>query len=250
MGLVYEDLKGTILPYISIDESAPKSGIDKEIIVVGFYAEEEGPANDLNTFIQRGSFDVLDTEVSPNPDEDGRYLIFIEFERNEIFKSTFAKFVVDVENLTGPQEWQVKPYLADEAMELNDPELYSNIVTDPGAYMTKDDQNAESSIKEAFKNSQVSGLTFDDDYVIFTHRNDRVAAKIVEFGNYDAVATKHYLTELAINLSPRTEIHCLDVMLGEQWNVFDLDKFVVLEDEINNEVLLVRDVQFMYGRNL
>jgi len=249
MSLTFEDLKNTILPFISIDEFEPKSGLNTEIIVVAFYAEEQGPVQDLNTFIQRGSFDVIDTEASPNPDENGRYLLFIEFERNEVFAATFDKFIRDIENLTGTQEWQVKPYLADHTMAIDDPELYNHIITTPGEYKNKKEFGVESEIKESFKNATVVDLTIADGCVIFTDRSDSVGAKIEDFGEYQTVSAKHRLKEAAINLSPRTEIHCLDVMLGEDWHVFDMGKYVALESNTNEEVLLVSDVQFIYGSN-
>ena len=83
MSLKNEDLKGTILPTVSIDEFEPKAGDNENVIVVAFYLIDQDPAEDLNTFIQRGVVDTLDVEVSPNTDDDGRYLVFVEMARNE-----------------------------------------------------------------------------------------------------------------------------------------------------------------------
>ena len=74
MSLKNGDLAGTVLQEVSIDEFEPKAGDDLEVIVVAFYLTDEAPAEDLNTFIQRGFIDTLDVEVSPNTDEEGRYL--------------------------------------------------------------------------------------------------------------------------------------------------------------------------------
>ena len=70
MSLKNGDLAGTILPDVSIDEFEPKAGKDLEVIVVAFYLDDEAPAADLNTFIQRGFIDTLDVEVSPSTDEE------------------------------------------------------------------------------------------------------------------------------------------------------------------------------------
>jgi hypothetical protein len=60
------DLAGTLLPDVSIDEFEPKAGNDEDVIVVAFHLNDKDPADDLNTFIQRGFIDTLDVEVSPN----------------------------------------------------------------------------------------------------------------------------------------------------------------------------------------
>src|SRR5690606_30290855 len=77
------DLKDLIKPVVSIDEFEPK--IDPAAIVLAFYAREEDPAFDLSRFIEFGPINsVLDTEVSPAPDEDGFYLVFVEIEAKDI----------------------------------------------------------------------------------------------------------------------------------------------------------------------
>ena len=66
-------LKGTVLETITVDEFTPKSGVSEEVAVIAFRLNDDAPAQDLNTYIQRGYIDVIDAEVSPNPDEDGNY---------------------------------------------------------------------------------------------------------------------------------------------------------------------------------
>ena len=62
MSLKNGDLAGTILPEVSIDEFQPKAGDEQDVIVVAFYLDDQTPADDLNTFIQRGFIDTLDVE--------------------------------------------------------------------------------------------------------------------------------------------------------------------------------------------
>src|SRR4249920_668364 len=125
MSLKNGDLAGTVLPDVSIDEFEPKAGDEKDVIVVAFYLDDEEPAEDLNTFIQRGFIDTLDVEVSPNTDEEGRYLVFVEMSRNDTFPNKFQALLKDVENVAGEMEWEIKPYLADRTFDVNDPELYT-----------------------------------------------------------------------------------------------------------------------------
>ena len=62
-GLRENDLDDLVLPTITIDDFEPKSGDDDEVVVVTFRAKDDEPANDLASFIEKGSHDILDTEV-------------------------------------------------------------------------------------------------------------------------------------------------------------------------------------------
>ena len=70
-GMRENDLDDLVLPLITIDEYVSKIGDDKEVIVVGFFVEDEDPANDLSRFIDRSVTNILDTDVSPVPNEEG-----------------------------------------------------------------------------------------------------------------------------------------------------------------------------------
>src|ERR1700748_2916530 len=92
-GLRENDLEGLVLPVISIDQFESK--IDDDAIVVAFYVEYRDPAIDLNRFIQKSAVDILDTEVSPAPTEDGYFVVFVELMRDDKF---MKKMSVIMEN--------------------------------------------------------------------------------------------------------------------------------------------------------
>ena len=99
-GLRPGDLQHLILNKVSIDQFEPKSGDEKEVLVMGLYSKDEEPAQDLARFIERGYIGVNDTEVSPGPDEDGNYMVFVEMKKN---KETMKRVVaVSYTHLTLP----------------------------------------------------------------------------------------------------------------------------------------------------
>ena len=118
-GLRPGDLEHLILPTISVDEFEPKSGQPDNVVVVGFYAEDQEPANDLASFIERGSHDILDTEVSPAPDEDGRYLIFVEMNRDKSMFDTTMKILEDINKLVNVNEWNFGFYGSNNTITIN-----------------------------------------------------------------------------------------------------------------------------------
>ena len=109
-GLRPNDLEHLILDKVSIDEFEPKSGDAKDILVMGLYSVDEEPARDLSRFIERGYIDVVDTEVSPGPDKDGNYMVFVEIKKDKNTMKTVAEVLHDVKSITTINEWQLHFY--------------------------------------------------------------------------------------------------------------------------------------------
>ena len=95
-GLRPGDLQHLILNKVSIDQFEPKTGSDKEVLVMGLYSKDEEPAQDLARFIERGYIGVKDTEVSPGPDEDGNYMIFVEIQKDKETMKRVVEILHDI----------------------------------------------------------------------------------------------------------------------------------------------------------
>lgn len=252
MTIRHEDLKGVVLPFITIDEFEPKSGETHEVIVVAFYTTDLPPATDLNTFIQRGTIETLDSDVSPNVDEEGRYIVFVELVRSMDFEKQFRELVKDVENTTGPVEWQVKPYLAQEPMALDDPDLPGYIIADPTNYQEKSEykqvkqnESLETDIKHFLKESYLSDVCLTDDKhcVIF---NNKIGAKIIAFGNrYDTLAESKLTNSPISMFDIPVEVLALRNMLGESWEVEKIGDKVVLSCN-TDKLLIISYPEYIY----
>lgn len=249
MSLKNGDLAGTILPDVSIDEFEPKAGNDADVIVVAFHLKDKEPADDLNTFIQRGFIDTLDVEVSPNTDEEGRYLVFVEMSRDDTFPNKFQALLKDVKNVAGDMEWEVKTYLADERVFApNDPELFNFLIIDPKLYVPKDEfkmKEMKESIDEFFKASLVSDLTIDGNRVKLVSRNRSIIAEVVDVGDYDTVIGRNFLSEsaFAVGKSP-FEATVLSGILGNCHIIPIGDYLCVSRD---NQVMLLKNTEIYYG---
>lgn len=99
MGLKPNDLDDLISKTISIDEFESKID-NEEAIVVGFKVDDKDPAYDLSRFIEKSAAEILDTEVSPAPDTDGKYVVFVEFSRNSKFTEELLDVLRSMENLS------------------------------------------------------------------------------------------------------------------------------------------------------
>ena len=109
-GLRPGDLQDLVLPEITVDDFEPKSGSPENVVVVSFYVKDLEPAQDLASFIERGSHNILDTEVSPAPDEDGNYLVFVEMHRDETLTASFMKILEDIKKVVSIDKWNVEFY--------------------------------------------------------------------------------------------------------------------------------------------
>ena len=248
MSLKYGDLAGTILPDVSIDEFEPKAGDEKNVIVVAFYLKDQDPAEDLNTFIQRGAVDTLDVEVSPNTDEEGRYLVFVEMSRDDTFPNKFQALLKDVENLTGDMDWSVKTYYSgDTAFDFNDPDLFNYLILQPDAYVSKDEfkmQDMKENINKFFEESYMSNLTIEGNTVTLYGGSRGVTAEVVDIGDYDVVIGRNFLSESAFGVSQVPyEAKVLQSIIGN-CQILPLGKYLCVSRD--DKVMLLQNTQLKY----
>jgi hypothetical protein len=250
MSLMHGDLKGTVLPDVSIDEFTPKAGDVKDVIVVAFYLTDQEPAEDLNTFIQRGVIDTLDVEVSPNTDEDGRYLVFVEMSRNDTFPNKLQALVKDISNLSGKLDWKIKTYLSDDrTFMITDPELYNYIILNPEEYIPKEEfkmKNIKEDIWDFFKNSLVGELTLDDNFIILSGINRKIIAEVIDVGDYDVVIGRNSLSESAfrVDQSPH-EAKVLNSILGN-CTILPIGNYLSVNS--GEKIMLLKNTQIEYRK--
>ena len=108
-GVEYGDLETLVDSTVSVAEFKPKTGTEEDVIVLGFYVKDEAPAMDLAKFIERGVTPILDTEVSPNPNDVGMYIVFVEVENKDLMKTTL-NLINDIRGLVKVKEWSIKFY--------------------------------------------------------------------------------------------------------------------------------------------
>ena len=108
-GVEYGDLETLVDSTVSIAEYKPKTGTEEDVIVIGFYVKDEAPAMDLAKFIERGVTPMLDTEVSPNPNDVGMYIVFVEVENEDLMNATLS-LINDITGLVKNDTWSLKFY--------------------------------------------------------------------------------------------------------------------------------------------
>lgn len=100
MSLRPNDLEGLVSKDISIDEYQSKLGEDRSVVVIAIPVREESAAHDLGDFIERGPFSIWDVDISPAPDADGFYYVFVEIERSHMMWDTISSIFEHTERIT------------------------------------------------------------------------------------------------------------------------------------------------------
>ena len=261
MSLRSGDLVDTVLRKVSVDEFTPKTGTPEEVAVIGFYVTENSVGQDLYRFINNGVVEFRDVEVSPNPDLDNYYMVFVEMDRNDELIDNIGKLLTDVENVTEDMIWEVKSYLMD------DYQPWCEVKCDPGyipqspsAYVTKEvfdeglqqmenarleeelmreAEDNSSRILKFLEHSDLHEVGITDGVVHLRGRSDVASLSIVNFGESKAIMSELGISESAIGDSTSWEHRRFNAMLGEMKAV-PIREYLVLFHPALSEVLVTK----------
>ena len=149
-GLRYADLRETILTEISIDLFQPKGGKEEDIIVVAFECIDEPPARDLEEYIRTGPIDTLDSDISPGPTEDGNYVVFCEFERDNKFPVKFVRLLNDIQHVVSNNKWKFKSFPNKTTVDLSPDALLAEVLLNPTEYTNTKEMQDKQEAAESF----------------------------------------------------------------------------------------------------
>ena len=156
MTVKYGEMENLVTPVISIDQYTPKIGEENENVVLAFEVSFERSAKDLSNLIETDIVENLDVDISTGPDEDGKYLVFVEFERNEELNEKIAGIVRTVSNVTGITEWKFNYFKGNETVDLTEENLEEFIITDKEEYVMRN--NAETTNEAINRIRHLAGI--------------------------------------------------------------------------------------------
>jgi hypothetical protein len=270
MSLRERDLENTVLKKISIDEFEPKTGNEKDVAVVGFYVNSEEAGTDLYNFMSHSVIENRDVELSPNADEDGYYMVFVEVDRNGELLKNITSLAEEVERVAGKLNWQFKtPYL-EEYASFDEAEKY--VQQDSEDYLTAADYKAklegefnkvndvedeeeeegvplipkeESAVKtedimEFLHNTNLLDASVNEGILTMKDARGKLDLQIVDFGYGPDVMNELGIQESAIKTDPdKFLFDKLNSMLGEM-KALPIDNYVVLYDPSHKDVLIAK----------
>ncbi|MDA9047673.1 hypothetical protein N9O93_01070 [bacterium] len=248
MSLKPNDLKGVVTNEISIDEFEPKTGEKENIAVFGFYVTEKQVGEDLANFLEKSTFNFRDVEVTPNPNPDNLYMVFVEVDRDPGMIDMLREVAKDILNITGKVDWKGKPLLSDSTFDLDDPQLEGIVKSTPEDYVTKDEHEAnmkqehETSIKDFVLDNTIATAVELTDSIITIRggKRDSVKLEVVSFGEGKPTLEEAGLNDLAIDYDfDRHLIKTMESMRGTL-NILPINRNVVMHNPNTDQVLVVR----------
>ena len=257
MGLQAEDLKDTILKKVSIDEYEPKTGDSADVLVLGFSLKESSQGQDLYNFLNSSIYEIRDVEVSPNPNPDNYYMVFVEMDRNEEVLNNIRKIVKDVENVSGKLDWVGKTHLTDDFHPLYDEGISKFVITEPENYMTKkqwEEQQAEAleletknsvetanqNILEFLKNSNLLSASINNNTLEVEDKFNEAKLEVIGFGEAKDIMTEIGINENAIGDMDST-LREFNSMLGEM-RAIPISEFIVIFHPSQTNVLVTKQI--------
>lgn len=137
MSVKYGEMSNLVNPVISIDQYKPKIGEASETVVVAFEVAAEQAANDLSNLLETDIVDMLDVDVSQGPNSDSKYLVFVEFSRNNKLHNNIMEIMHAVSSVTGINEWQFDGYKSKASSQLDEESLSLSVLDNPQEYVLK-----------------------------------------------------------------------------------------------------------------
>lgn len=223
-GLSENALDYLVQPLLSVDEYCSKIS-DKRAIVVGFFINDADPANDLSNFIDRSAIPILDTEVSPAPTPDGYFMVFVEFQRDDEFPTSLVALLKEVDNLTSVEDWTFQSPSQEEPLELNEKNLRKFVelsqadIIDQLDQDDKEAEDAETAViesREFWKQATLDTIKLQSDVLTLIKNNTEYHYKVL------AESPKG-------GISFESDSRNLQVLLGPSYNVWTMDKKLVVE---------------------
>lgn len=224
------DLEDLVLPLISVDEYESK--IDDDSIVVAFYVSEHGAAEDLNRYLQRSPIELLDTEISPAPDAQGYFMVFVELLRNKTFSENVTALLEEVAPLTNIDNWKMQVRGQDDLIPFDEQTL-RKIVDPENAALAE-------SIYAFLKPSDLTDALVDEGMIRISGGHRTHTFEIIAFGE-DAMSQAGLMeSAVSMKLDHVATSHHLATLLGAGWSVAFIGGHNVVQHCEHRDTLILK----------
>jgi hypothetical protein len=134
----HNDLNALIQPIVSIDQYKSKIGDDANIVVVAFKVLDIDPAKDLSQFLESGHPSALDVDISPGPDPEGNYTVYVELDRNSRLYDVLEEILTDVQRVDNNiKEFMFTSYKEKMPKEWSKENFEQSVITSSYDYTVK-----------------------------------------------------------------------------------------------------------------
>ncbi len=213
-GLRKSDLKYFLSDVFSVDRFKSKMGSDENIIVLSFRVHDKMPGMDLEEFIESGYDFILDADVSPGEEQDGKYSVFVEIERNKKAPKNVEILVNGIGKLADIDNWRFRYYKDASSQEFSI-ESFENVVPlTPEDYEEKVERTKEKDLQQFFDKGSTD-LMLENNILTFKKPySGNLQFKLVALGDYNHVKL-HLPGKLNLSEAAQSQLLFLDKYLGD-----------------------------------
>lgn len=241
-GMRAGDLEDLVLPLVSIDEYESK--VSEKAVVVGFYVHDKDAADDLNRFIQKSPVQLLDTDVSPAPDQHGYYLVFVELENDRRIVDNIEDIVNEVTPLANTDEWHMQLRGSDGTMPFSRKVLSRRFAEMRDDEIVDDSQedDTEHRVMEFLSHSDLSSAVVEDERVVLSSPQVEFHGVIAGIGDVETLMVENGLEDAAFSLDLHHVAECkrISQMLGEGWVSSRIGGHILVQRQGEEIALLLR----------
>lgn len=230
-GLRHNDLKHMMSNRVSIDEYESK--IDDSAIVIAFYVVSKEAAEDANRFLQKSHVDILDTEISSSPDQEGYYLIFVEMLLNASTVKNIQALCQELFSLTSIKKWEFAVRGQDENKICSIDQIANEI-----------DLKIKDLVESLLPEDTTATVTLTEQYVSVSSLLGNLEFELTDFGQMESVLARNDLNVTRFNLPKYISANYTNVknLLGESWQIDCIDDKLLAFHPNSNNLLLIRCV--------
>ena len=143
MSIQNNDLIDLVQSTFSVDQYKSKIGDDKNVVVLAFEVKDADPAKDLSQFIETGH-NTIDVDVSPGPDKDGNYKVFVELQRNSKLFDAIDNILKDITRIDeSANNFMFNAYKSDMPSSWNRQNFESSVYSSSYDYEMATNPNAQ-----------------------------------------------------------------------------------------------------------
>lgn len=237
-GLRSKDLKGFVEPTFTIDQYTSKMGEDKDVIVVGFRVNDKYPAIDLMEFIEKGYNFVLDADMSSGEEKDGKYQVFVEFERTDRFPKQLKNLLNGITQLTDCYDWRFRYHKDLKGHNFSEEAIMENVPLSDNAYKNKMLEIKSDVIENFFDQTPIDAIQIDESNIITIAKpySGYIDMELLAMGSYNEIKDS-LQGPIQLDEASQSQVNFLEKYLGN-YEIHKINnKFLIKNGDI---ALIVR----------
>ena len=159
------DLEYLVSPYVSIDQYTSK--LSEDNITIAFFCNERDVAKDLSDFLEKlYVMEIRDIEVSESLTEDNKYILYVEFDRNQQFPKILVDILDSINFLINKDidDWDFKSFNMEEKQKVSVDKIRQYVRLSP---IVDSDNNKNDKVEETveYKLNNISRKYLDEGYM-------------------------------------------------------------------------------------